>query len=84
VIVPEGEGRFSAGGTTLRATQYRVKFEIGGVLGLLAPLVGRQPQDLLAWVLEGSAPAFVRMEGPLFVGGPSWRIELTSPSWQGQ
>jgi hypothetical protein len=84
VIVPEGEGRFSTGGTTLRATQYRVKFEIGGVLGILAPLVGRQPQDLLAWVLEGSAPAFVRMEGPLFMGGPSWRIELASPIWQGQ
>ena len=84
VISPEGEGRFSAGGSTLKATQYRMKVEIGGVLGILAPLVGKQPQDSLAWVLGGSAPAFVRLEGPLFAGGPSWRIELASPTWQEQ
>ena len=82
VISPEGEGKFSAGGTTLEATQYRMKVEIGGVLGVLAPLVGKQPQDSHAWVLGGSAPAFVRLEGPLFAGGPSWRIELASPTWQ--
>jgi hypothetical protein len=84
VISPEGEGKFSAGGTTLEAAHYRIKVEIGGVLGLLAPLVGKQPQDTHAWVLEGSAPAFVRLEGPLFAGGPSWRIELASPVWQEQ
>jgi hypothetical protein len=68
----------------LEAAHYRIKVEIGGVLGLLAPLVGKQPQDTHAWVLEGSAPAFVRLEGPLFAGGPSWRIELASPVWQEQ
>ncbi len=84
VISPEGEAKFSAGGPTLKATQYRMKVEIGGVLGVLAPLVGKQPQDSLAWVLKGNAPAFVRMEGPLFMDGPSWRIELASPTWQEQ
>jgi hypothetical protein len=84
VISPEGEGRFSAGGPTLKATQYRMKVEIGGVLGVLAPLVGKQPQDSHVWVLGGRAPAFVRLEGPLFAGGPSWRIELASPAWQEQ
>ena len=81
-ISPEGEAKFLAGGVSHKATQYRMKVEIGGILGFLAPLVGKQPQDSHAWVLDGDAPAFVRMEGPLFAGGPSWRIEPASPVWQ--
>ena len=84
VISTEGEAKILAGGTTLKATKYRLKVEIGGVRGLLAPLVGKQPQDSYAWVLGGNAPAFVRLEGPLFAGGPSWRIDLASPIWQEQ
>ena len=37
--------------------------------------------DIHVWVLGGEAPAFVKMEGPLFCGGPIWRIELASPVW---
>lgn len=33
------------------------------------------------WILEGEAPAFVKSEGPLYLGGPIWRIELTNPVW---
>ena len=84
VITPEGEAKFLAGGVSHEATQYRIKVEIGGVLGFLAPLVGKQPEDSHAWVLEGDAPLFVRLEGPLFMGGPSWRIEPASPVWQGR
>lgn len=84
VITPEGEAKFLAGGVSYDATQYRIKVEIGGVLGFLAPLVGKQPQDSRAWVLDGDAPVFVRLEGPLFMGGPSWLIEPASPVWQGR
>ena len=84
VISPEGEAKFLAGGVSHEATQYRIKVEIGGILGFLAPLVGKQPQDSHAWVLDGEAPVVVRLEGPLFVGGPSWRIEPASPVWQGR
>ena len=83
VITPNGEAKFLAGGSIRKATQYLIKYEIGGIAGWLAPLVGKQPQDSHAWVLGGDAPAFVRLEGPLFLGGPSWRIELASPVWQG-
>jgi len=31
------------------------------------------------WVLEGEAPAFVKFEGPLYNGGPIWRVELAAP-----
>ena len=84
LITPEGEAKFLAGGASHKATQYRIKVKIGGILGIVAPLVGKQPQDSHAWILDGDAPAFVRLEGPLFMDGPSWRIEPVSPVWQGQ
>jgi hypothetical protein len=80
LISPEGEESFSVGGSSYKATRYVVK--IAGVAGLLAPLVGKQPQDTHVWILGGEAPAFVKLEGPLYLGGPTWRIELTSPLWQ--
>ena len=82
LISPEGEESFSVGGSSYKATRYVVKVEIGVVAGLLAPLVGKQPQDTHVWILGGDAPAFVKLEGPLYLGGPTWRIELTSPVWQ--
>jgi len=29
----------------------------------------------MSWILEGEAPAFLKFEGPLYEGGPIWRIE---------
>ena len=81
-ISAAGSDAFSIAGSTRRATHYVVKAEIGGLAGLLAPLVGKQPPDTHVWILEGVAPAFVKSEGPLYYGGPLWRIELTSPVWQ--
>ncbi|HEV8316753.1 MAG TPA: hypothetical protein VGQ10_05065 [Vicinamibacterales bacterium] len=77
-----GEERFVTGQTPRKATHYIVKVEIGGIAGLIAPLVGKQPPDSHVWVLGGEAPAFVKSEGPMFLGGPNWRIELVSPSWR--
>ena len=56
--------------------------EGGSVEREMAPLVGKQPQDTHVWILGGDAPAFVKLEGSLYLGGPTWRIELTSPLWQ--
>ncbi len=79
LISPEGEDSFSVGGSSHKATRYVIKVEIGGIAGLAAPLVGKQPQDTHVWILGGDAPVFVKLEGPLYQGGPTWRIELTSP-----
>jgi hypothetical protein len=75
---------FSTAGVRRRATHYVLAPEIGGVAGLVAPLVGKQPPDSHIWILEGDAPAFVRSEAPLFNGGPMVRIEMVSPSWPAQ
>jgi hypothetical protein len=80
-ITSQGEDSFLVAGTKRTATKYAVKVDIGGVAGLVAPLLGKQPPDTHIWVLGGEAPAFVKSEGPLFLDGPIWRIELTSPEW---
>ena len=80
-ISPQGEDPFATSGAKRMATHYVIKVEIGGIEGKLAPLLGKQPPDIHVWVLGGEAPAFVKMEGPLFYGGPIWRIELASPVW---
>jgi len=80
-ISPAGEASFAIAGSPLRAARYVVHVEIGGLAGAVAPLVGKQPPDTTIWMIGGKAPGFLRSEGPLFQGGPVWRIELASPAW---
>ena len=80
-VMLEGEDPFSIGRSQRKAAHYRIKVNLGGVAGLVAPLLDKQPPDSHVWIMRAEAPAFVRSEGPLFAGGPIWRIELTSPVW---
>jgi hypothetical protein len=76
-----GEDPFSTGSSGRRATHYTLKVDIGGVKGLLAELLGKQPPDSHIWILGGEAPAFVKSEQFLYLGGPILRTELTNPVW---
>lgn len=76
-----GRDRFSTGRTGRMADHYVLTVDIGGLSGLLAPLLGKQPPDSHVWILGGDAPTFVRAEQQLFVGGPVYRVELVSPAW---
>ena len=80
-ITVAGDEPFSTGGAARKATHYVLKVEIGGIAGVFAPLLGKQPPDSHVWILGGEAPAFVKSEQPLYLGGPLWRIELVSPVW---
>ena len=80
-IKTAGVSTFSTAGVRRTATHYVLEPEIGGVAGVVAPLVGKQPPDSHVWIMGGDAPAFVRSESPLFNGGPTVRIELVSPAW---
>jgi isoprenylcysteine carboxyl methyltransferase (ICMT) family protein YpbQ len=80
-ISAAGRERFSTGGAGRTATHYVLKVEIGGLSGVIAPLIGKQPPDSHVWILGGEAPAFVKSEQPFYLGGPVWRIELVSPVW---
>lgn len=76
-----GEEPFSTGGTRRKAVHYVLKVNIGGLKGLIAPLVGKKPPDSHVWILGGEFPAFIKAELPLYNDGPVWRIELVSPTW---
>jgi len=80
-ISPLGEDLFSVGGFAEKALRYAVKIDIGGISGLIAPIIGKQPPDTHVWMVGGKAPGFLKSEGPLFQDGPVWRIELASPVW---
>lgn len=80
-LSPLGEERFSAAGARHSAMHFVVKVELGGIVGVVAPLIGKQPENTQVWVVGGSAPAFAKSEGPFYEGGPIWRTELTSPVW---
>jgi hypothetical protein len=80
-ISPRGEEAFSLAGFERKALAYEIKIELGGVAGVVAPLIGKQPPDLQIWVEGGQAPAIVREEGPVFPGGPIVSIEPASPVW---
>ena len=79
LLAGEGEDPIVIAGVRRKATNFRIKIELGGVTGMVAPIVGKQPSDIHIWVLGGEAPAFVREEGQFYEGGPIWRIELISP-----
>jgi hypothetical protein len=76
-----GEDPVIVGDSRRTATRYLVDLEVGGVAGIFAKVAGKEPPDLRFWVLGGPVPAFVKFEGPFFVNGPAWRIELSSPRW---
>jgi hypothetical protein len=80
-IRPDGEEAFAVEGFERKATRFVVKVEIGGLTGIVAPLVGKQPPDTYVWISKGEGPAFLKSEGPLYVGVPVWRIELTAPRY---
>ena len=79
-IVPQGDDPFSIGSYSHKAIHYVVKVKIGGLAGVVAPMVGKQPPDTHAWVVWNEAPAFVKSEGPLYGEGPVWRMELATPT----
>jgi hypothetical protein len=81
VIKDEGKDRFSLAGFGREAMNYTIKIDIGGLAGLVAPLVGKQPPDSHVWILGGDAPAFVKSESQSYMGGPIWRTELLAPTW---
>jgi len=76
-----GTEPFSVAGSARKATHYVLKIDIGGIAGLVAPLVGKQPPDSHVWILDGEAPAFVRSQAATFMGGPVWQTDLVSPVW---
>jgi hypothetical protein len=80
-IAKGGEDHFSVGGRSYKAVKYDVKVHLGGVAGVVAPMIGKQPPDSHAWVTESRLPAVVRLDSALYTDGPIWSVQLASPVW---
>jgi len=79
VITASGQRAFVVSGETRQATEYTIHPKIGGIAGLIAPLIGKQPPDSRLWFLGGDAPAFMRAETQMIDDGPLWATLLASP-----
>ena len=75
------EDRYFVGDAPRTATRFVLKIEVRGVPKLVASILGKDPPEVRYWIASGTAPAFVKFEGPLFLKGPRWRIELSAPRW---
>jgi hypothetical protein len=81
VISSRGKEAFNVAGSPHQAIHYQIKIELGGVPGVVAPLIGKQPPDIEAWVTDGRAPTLIREQGPIYPEGPLMTIELASAVW---
>ncbi len=80
-IAKGGEDHFTVGGRSYKAAKYDVKVHIGGVAGVVAPIIGKQPPDTHVWVTESRVPAVVRLDSALYTDGPIWSVQFASPVW---
>jgi hypothetical protein len=80
-ITPGPQSSFTIAGTRRKATVYRLKIDLGGIIGVIAPIVNKQPHDIMLWVLEGDPPLFVREVGQLSEGGPVVSIEFAGTAF---
>jgi hypothetical protein len=83
-IKPDGRDTFRVGGGPRPANRFDIHIEIGGVAGVIAPVIGKQPSDILIWAMDGEVPTFLKMVGELYDKGPIWTAVLTSPEWPRQ
>ncbi len=60
---------------------FRIHPELGGIVGVIAPLIGLQTKDVMVWVLEGDEPAVVRIVGQRGGYGPVVSSELEGASF---
>jgi hypothetical protein len=82
LISSEGEQPFHTEGQTLKAAVFRIHPELGGIVGVIARLIGLQPKDVMVWVLEGQEPAVMRIVGQLGGYGPLVSSDLEGISFE--
>jgi len=76
---PAGEDPVAAGPRSLTATHFVLAPKLGAVRRVGAVVLGKSPSNFHCWMTTGDLPAFVRLEGSLYPGGPIWWIEPVSP-----
>ena len=82
-MMPMAPGTFYLAGMPRKAAVYEIKIEIGGIAGIIAPVIGKQPPNISIEIFRGEMPAFLRESGPIFEGGEILTISLIGPAWKG-
>jgi hypothetical protein len=81
VITNRGEENGTIVGVARKATHYEIKIDLGGIAGVVAPLIGKAPPNIQLWTIGEHAPTFAREQGPTYPEGPLMTIQLASPIW---
>lgn len=82
LITPEDEQTIQLVGHSLKAAVFRVHPELGGIVSMIARLIGMQPKDVVVWVLEGEEPAVLVVLGQLGGYGPVVSSDLIGDSFE--
>lgn len=77
-LAPAGD-TVATGERRAPVTHFVLKPKLGLLRGAAAALFGKTPPDYHCWIATADLPAFVAIDGPLYTGGPIWRIETISP-----
>jgi hypothetical protein len=80
-VKPDGKDSFRIAGAKRTANRFNIHVEIGGLAGVIAPVIGKQPPDTKIWVVDSEVPGFLRMESAFYQKGPIWTAELAAPVW---
>jgi len=81
VISNVGDDKCIVAGSSRKAIHYDIKIDLGGIAGVVAPLIGKAPPNIQIWTIGGEATTFAREQGPLYAEGPMMTIQLASPTW---
>jgi len=81
-IKPEQEHTITIAGSHRQVTDYSLHIELGGVAGVIAPILGKQPKDIHVWVLKDAVPVFIREDGEFYAGGPIWHVQQVSANFE--
>jgi hypothetical protein len=80
-ISPAGQDPFTIMGSSRQAIHYEIKVDLGGIAGVVAPVIGKQPPNIQVWIVGGQAPTFLKVQEPLYAEGPIVTMQLVSPAW---
>lgn len=79
-ISPQSPEKFELAGFSRKALVYEIKIDLGGIAGLIAPVIGKQPPNISMWIEGGEVPIFLRETGPIAEGGAILSINLIGPT----
>lgn len=81
LISSEDEQTIQLEGRTLKAIVFRIHPELGGIVSMIARLIGLQPKDVVVWVRDSEEPAVLVIVGQLGGYGPVVSSDLVGDSF---